>query len=85
MAAARTHTFADFATAIDDAFSRWDRAHLHQFSLGDQFIYEFDFGDSWHHLCAVDDHRIDTLDALGIIPDKPMSRAVASESDACGE
>ena len=24
--AARTHTFADLATAIDDAFARWDRA-----------------------------------------------------------
>jgi hypothetical protein len=106
MAAARTHTFADLATAIDDAFARWDRAHLHQFwladgrrvtapsewdafddedealddrrlklsalSLGDQFVYEFDFGDSWHHLCVVDDQRIDPLDALGTIPDKPM-------------
>ena len=30
-AAARTHTFSQFAAAIDDAFARWDRAHLHQF------------------------------------------------------
>jgi hypothetical protein len=28
-AAARSHRFAQFATAIDDAFARWDRAHLH--------------------------------------------------------
>ena len=34
-AAARSHTFAHFATAIDDAFARWDRAHLHLFNLGD--------------------------------------------------
>lgn len=30
-AAARSHTFAQLATAIDDAFARWDRAHLHMF------------------------------------------------------
>ena len=34
-AAARTHTFAQLATAIDDAFARWDRAHLHEFTLAD--------------------------------------------------
>lgn len=97
-AAARSHTFATFATAIDDAFARWDRAHLHQFwmadgrrigrpdpdfdlddellderrltldklSLGGQFAYEFDFGDSWTHLCTVGDQRIDPLETLGI-------------------
>ena len=72
----------DSATAIDDAFARWDRAHLHRFWLadgrrvgqpdpdeefdddmlderrrtlgrlqpGEQFVYEFDFGDSWPHV-----------------------------------
>lgn len=34
-AAARRHTFAALATAIDDAFARWDRAHLHRFTLAD--------------------------------------------------
>lgn len=29
------HTFADLAAAIDDAFARWDRAHLCQFTLAD--------------------------------------------------
>ena len=92
-AAARSHTFAQLATAIDDAFARWDRAHLHQFQLtdglrigrpddwdidaeqlidgrrtslarlrpGEQFVYEFDFGDSWTHLCTVGPNRIDPL------------------------
>lgn len=32
-ATARSHTFAQFADAIDTAFARWDRAHLHQFTL----------------------------------------------------
>ena len=32
-AAARTHTFGQLAVAIDDAFARWDRAHLYQYYL----------------------------------------------------
>ncbi|GGK06456.1 hypothetical protein GCM10010123_40360 [Pilimelia anulata] len=35
MAAARSHTFEQLAEAIDDAFARWDRAHLHLFTLAD--------------------------------------------------
>ena len=34
-AAARSHTFGQLADAIDTAFARWDRAHLHQFTLPD--------------------------------------------------
>jgi hypothetical protein len=34
-AAARSHTFADLADAIDTAFSRWDRSHLCLFDLSD--------------------------------------------------
>ena len=34
-AAARTHTFEQFAQAIDDAFGRWDLSHLHEFVLAD--------------------------------------------------
>lgn len=103
-AAARTHTFTQLATAIDDAFARWDRAHLHQFwaadgarigdpdpdddfddgmldgrrltlgrlTPGEQFAYEFDFGDSWTHLCAVAKKRIDPLETLGIVPASPL-------------
>jgi pRiA4b ORF-3-like protein len=106
-AAARTHTFGQLAGAIDDAFARWDRSHLHEFSLaddqrigsmdraeefdgdekildehritlgrlsaGEQFVYEFDFGDRWLHLCTVGDRRIDPLETVGIIPDHPTS------------
>jgi hypothetical protein len=103
LAAARSHTFADLATAIDDAFARWDRAHLRQFWLGDgarvtdpspdwdddfpldearlklsrlqlgeQFVYEFDFGDSWLHLCSVAEQRIDPLETLGVVPTGPL-------------
>jgi hypothetical protein len=33
-AAAASHSFAQLATAIDDAFARWDRSHGHEFQLG---------------------------------------------------
>jgi len=103
-AAARSHSFAHLATAIDDAFARWDRAHLHMFDLGDvggllidrywddppddsrvddtvklstltggqQFVYVFDLGDDWAHLCTVNPERIDPLHTVGITPDRPM-------------
>ncbi len=35
LAAARSHSFADLAAAIDLAFGRWDLAHLHMFTLSD--------------------------------------------------
>ena len=35
MIASRTTTFEQLAKAIDDAFARWDRAHLHEFTLTD--------------------------------------------------
>jgi Plasmid pRiA4b ORF-3-like protein len=104
LAAARSHTFAQLATAIDDAFARWDRAHLHEFTLADrrrigrpdpefgtaeevrddrrttlarlraaeQFVYVFDFGDDWTHLCTVGDRRVDPLEALGFLPEGPL-------------
>ncbi len=106
-AAARRHTFADLATAIDDAFARWDRAHLHEFHLadgtrlttpygeededelgpslddrqtrlsrlgpGEQFLYTFDLGDDWAHLCTVGPERIDPDEALGFEPDVPLA------------
>jgi hypothetical protein len=35
-AAARSHTFKQLADAIDDAFARWDRSHLQEFTLSDR-------------------------------------------------
>jgi hypothetical protein len=103
--AAKHHTFERFATAIDDAFARWDRAHLHEFDLypagadfrtrpnrigsaalaeddetlllsgttklsiltpRQQFLYAFDLGDDWTHLCTVGDRLIDPLETIGI-------------------
>ena len=104
-AAARSHSFAAFAAAIDDAFARWDRAHLHEFYLvdgtrlttpygdddafgpslddrrtnlsrlhaGEQFLYTFDLGDDWTHLCTVGLERIDPEEELGKMPDGPLA------------
>ena len=103
-AAARSHRFSQLADAIDNAFARWDRSHLHKFeladgrvigqpefddfdvelldggatklstlSLGEQFVYEFDFGDSWIHFCTVGPERIDPESELGMAPRSPLA------------
>jgi hypothetical protein len=104
-AAARSHTFRQLADAIDDAFARWDRSHLQEFTLadqtrlaqpdddwevegetiedygrvklsrlqpGEQFVYVFDLGDGWAHLCTVGAERIDPDEELGIVPERPL-------------
>jgi hypothetical protein len=103
-AAAADHSFAHLAAAIDDAFARWDRAHLHEFELddgtrigivddesdiddsvvdeqdlnlarlkpGEQFVYVFDLGDDWAHLCTVGKLPIDPVEAVGLMPDRPV-------------
>ena len=102
-AAAISHSYAQLATAIDDAFARWDRSHLHEFELADgtrigtpgpdmddddvldesrerlsnlqasqQFIYVFDLGDDWTHLCTVVEAGIDPDDVLGVVPNAPL-------------
>jgi hypothetical protein len=50
---------------------------LSALSLGEQFVYEFDFGDSWTHLCTVGPARIDPESELGIttpVPERPFPR-----------
>ena len=100
-AASSNHTFDLLAAAINDAFARWDRSHLHEFELndgtrigiadldddallderrlnlsrlklGDQFIYVFDLGDDWAHLCTVDRSSIDPIETLGTVPREPV-------------
>jgi hypothetical protein len=39
---------------------------------GEQFVYVFDLGDDWAHLCTVGAHRIDPVATLGILPAKPL-------------
>jgi hypothetical protein len=105
-AAARKHTFAELATAIDVSFGRWDLSHQWQFELeghvyvapadpdwessendkilpetsrlsrlavGDVFVYQFDAGDTWLHICRVGETRIDPLEELGDSPREPTA------------
>ena len=105
-AASRAHTFVQLSEAIETAFARWDRAHLHEFtlpdmtrlstpfveeeqglggiilddrttklgrlSLGERFLYLFDYGDGWMHLCTAAAQRIDPLATLGLLPSRPL-------------
>lgn len=36
---------------------------LSALELGEKFLYEFDFGDSWTHLCTVEPRRVDPTTA----------------------
>ena len=50
-----------------------DRAiKLSRLALGEQFSYTFDFGDGWLHLCTVGPAKIDPLETLGVVPDRPL-------------
>jgi hypothetical protein len=45
---------------------------LGRLKAGEQFLYTFDMGDDWTHLCTVAQQRIDPLEALGITPAGPL-------------
>jgi hypothetical protein len=60
--------FDDFDLGILDG----DATKLSTLSLGERFVYEFDLGDSWMHLCEVAPNRIDPESELGIVPRSPL-------------
>jgi Plasmid pRiA4b ORF-3-like protein len=60
--------FDDF----DQGFIDGGCTKLSTLTLGEQFLFEFDFGDSWLHLCTVGPTRIDPTAALGIVPTRPL-------------
>jgi hypothetical protein len=59
--------WADTVEVVDD-----EKTRLSRLTLGEQFSYTFDFGDGWLHLCTVGPAKIDPLEALGIVPDRPL-------------
>lgn len=61
--------FDDFDLGLLDAGT----TKLSTLSLGEQFVYEFDFGDGWTHLCTVGPERIDPEAELGIVPRSPLA------------
>lgn len=48
------------------------RVRLSRLRPGEQFVYVFDLGDDWAHLCTVGPERVDPVATLGIFPDKPL-------------
>ena len=48
------------------------RERLSRLALGQHFVYVFDFGDYWSHLCTVAKRVVDPRDVLGLAPDRPM-------------
>jgi Plasmid pRiA4b ORF-3-like protein len=66
--------FDDF----DQGFVDGGRTKLSTLTLGEQFLYEFDFGDSWLHLCTVGPTRIDPTAALGTVPTQPLRYRIST-------
>src|SRR5881396_4160341 len=62
-AATRRHTFAQLAEAIDDAFARWDRSHLHDFTIADGTRLTTPYVD-WEEAGPAADDRRATLGRL---------------------
>jgi hypothetical protein len=46
---------------------------LGRLTPGERFLYVFDFGDGWHHVCTVEPDKVDPLDVLGIKPAAPLA------------
>jgi hypothetical protein len=62
----------EFDEFDDEIFIDGAITALSTLTLGEQFVYEFDFGDSWMHLCTVGQARIDPATELGINPTNPL-------------
>jgi hypothetical protein len=62
----------EFGEFDDEVFIDSAATTLSALTLGEQFVYEFDFGDSWTHLCTVGKARIDPATELGINPTEPL-------------
>ncbi len=64
--------FEDEDDDDDDGLVESGTVKLGRLSTGESFVYTFDFGDDWTHLCTVGDEKIDPTEVLGIVPTKPL-------------
>ena len=67
------HTFLQLAEAVDDAFARWDLAHLHAFELPDGGLSACP--TPWRHDCRVLE---ETIDPLALFGERPLRPAIVS-------
>lgn len=44
---------------------------LSRLETDEQFVYVFDLGDDWAHLCTVGTERLNPAEILGIVPARP--------------
>jgi len=62
-----------FRGKVDTTVSEdYQRVKLSRLRPGERFVYVFDLGDDWAHLCTVGPQPIDPLETLGIVPGKPL-------------
>ena len=57
---------------VDDLLDA-EVAKLDVLACGEQFAFEFDFGDGWTHLCTVGNDKIDPSDEFGVTPRSPLA------------
>ena len=57
-------------SVLDDGLTE-----LSRLERGEQFVYVFDLGDDWAHLCTVGDRWIDPVEELGFTPETPLPYA----------
>jgi hypothetical protein len=57
---------------MDDDVIDESRERLSNLQASHQFIYVFDFGDDWTHLCTVVAAGIDPHEVLGVVPNAPL-------------
>lgn len=57
---------------VDDLIDA-ELAKLDVLACGEQFAFEFDFGDGWTHLCTVGNDMIDPSAELGVTPRGPLA------------
>jgi Plasmid pRiA4b ORF-3-like protein len=65
---------------ILDPYGDWDppgsidgaKVKLSRLAAGEQFVYTFDFGDDWTHLCTVGEKRVDPDEVWGGPVERPM-------------
>lgn len=62
----------DMDSDFDDAVLDERRLNLSRLRFGERFIYVFDLGDDWAHLCTVGNSHIDPFETMGIEPNEPL-------------